>query len=222
VGPTGSGKSTLVSLIPRFYDPVEGRVLLEGVDLRELKLIELRRAVGVIFQETFLFSSTVAANIAYGKPKASQAEIERSARAAQAHEFIEKLEHGYDTVIGERGVTLSGGQKQRIAIARAFLLNPRILILDDATASVDSRTERLIQEAIQELSAGRTTFIIAHRFSTVQHADHIIVLDQGRVVEEGTPAELLRAGGLCQRLFEQQERASPLLFPSPEEATKGA
>src|SRR5256886_1980556 len=204
VGPTRSGKTTLVNLIPRFYDVSSGRVLLDGVDVRELKLEQLRRSVSVIFQETFLFNAIVAENIAYGRPDASRKEIEKCARAAQAHEFIMELEDGYDTVVGERGVTLSGGQKQRLAIARAFLMNPRILILDDATASVDSRTERLIQEAMRQLSAGRTTFVIAHRFSTVQHADLILVLKEGRVVERGTHDELIKRGGFYSEIFEQQ------------------
>lgn len=204
VGPTGSGKSTLVNLIPRFYDPNSGRVLVEGVDVRELKLPQLRRCVSIIFQETFLFSATVAENIAYGRPAASRDEIEQCAHAAQAHEFISKLENGYDTIIGERGITLSGGQKQRVAIARAFLMNPRILIWDDATSSVDSETERLIQEAFRRLSAGRTTFVVAHRFSTVQHADQIIVLKEGRIVETGKHQELIRNGGFYAAIFEQQ------------------
>lgn len=209
VGPTGSGKSTLVHLIPRYYDPVKGRVLIDGIDARELDVRELRRSVGIIFQDTFLFSTTVAENIAYGRPEATRSEIEKCARAAQAHEFIAGLEHGYDTVIGERGVTLSGGQKQRIAIARAFLMNPRILILDDATASVDSATEHAIQRAIAELSAGRTTFVIAHRFSTVQHADAILVLKDGRLVETGTHRELIARAGYYASIFRQQIRTKP-------------
>ncbi|MEW6161188.1 MAG: ABC transporter ATP-binding protein [Verrucomicrobiota bacterium] len=204
VGPTGSGKTTLVNLIPRFYDASSGAVLVDGTDVRELNLSELRRSVSVIFQETFLFSATVAENIAYGKPGASRDEIERCARAAQAHDFILELENGYDTVIGERGVTLSGGQKQRLAIARAFLMNPRILILDDATSSVDAHTERLIQEATGKLSAGRTTFVIAHRFSTVQHADRILVLKEGRIVESGAHDELIHRSGFYREIFEQQ------------------
>jgi len=204
VGPTGAGKTTLVNLVPRFYDTSSGRVLVDGVDVRELKLGQLRRSVSVIFQETFLFSATVAENIAYGRPEAGRSEIEDSARAAQAHEFIIELEAGYDTVVGERGVTLSGGQKQRIAIARAFLMNPRILILDDATASVDSGTERLIRTAMSGLSAGRTTFVIAHRFSTVQHADQILVLKEGRIVERGTHNELIKRGGFYGAIFERQ------------------
>jgi ABC-type multidrug transport system fused ATPase/permease subunit len=206
VGPTGSGKTTMVNMIPRFYDVTRGRVLIEGIDVRELNLSQLRRSVSVIFQETFLFSASVADNIAYGKPGASLEEIEKCARAAQAHEFICTLEEGYKTVIGERGVTLSGGQKQRIAIARAFLMNPRILIMDDATSSVDSQTERLIQEAFRRLSADRTTFVIAHRFSTVQHADQILVLKEGRIVERGTHEELIHGSGFYCEIFEQQIR----------------
>ena len=204
VGPTGAGKTTLVNLIPRFYDTSSGRVLVDGVDVRELKLGQLRRSVSMIFQETFLFSATVAENIAYGRPDAGRREIEASARAAQAHEFIMELEDGYDTVAGERGVTLSGGQKQRIAIARAFLMNPRILILDDATASVDSGTERLIRSAMSELSASRTTFVIAHRFSTVQHADQILVLKTGSIVERGTHNELIGREGFYNEIFGRQ------------------
>ena len=206
VGPTGSGKTTLVNLIPRFYDPMVGRVLIDGTDARELNLGELRRGVGVIFQESFLFSTTVAENIAYGKPNATHEDIEQCARAAQAHEFISELEHGYDTVIGERGVSLSGGQRQRIAIARAFLMNPRILILDDATASVDPATEHLIQTAMRRLCEGRTTFVIAQRFSTVHHADQILVLKEGRIVERGTHKELIRQSGFYREVFEQQIR----------------
>ncbi len=204
VGPTGSGKSTLVHLIPRYYDATSGRVLIDGIDIRELDLRELRATVGVIFQETFLFSATVSENIAYGRPDATLDEIRRCARAAQADEFIAELPNGYETVIGERGVSLSGGQKQRIAIARAFLMNPRFLILDDATASVDYKTEHAIQKAIVELSAGRTTFIIAHRFSTVQHADQILVLREGRLVEQGTHAELVARAGYYSEIYEQQ------------------
>jgi ABC-type multidrug transport system fused ATPase/permease subunit len=176
------------------------------VNLRELRLDELRRAVGLVFQETFLFSATVAANIAYGRPEATREQIEAAARAAQAHEFIAELEKGYDTIIGERGVSLSGGQRQRLAIARAFLLDPRILILDDATAAVDSHTERAIQEAMRKLSENRTTFVIAHRLSTIRHADTALILEKGRLVEVGPTAELLRTGGPLSNLF-HDERA---------------
>ncbi|MCI0745110.1 MAG: ABC transporter ATP-binding protein/permease [Verrucomicrobia subdivision 3 bacterium] len=204
VGPTGSGKTTLVNLIPRFYDAASGRVLIDGMDVRDLELKELRHAVSVIFQETFLFSASVAENIAYGKPGATREQVEQCARAAQAHEFICELEEGYDTVIGERGISLSGGQRQRIAIARAFLMNPRILILDDATASVDPTTEHLIQTAMRRLCEGRTTFVIAQRFSTVHHADQILVLKDGRIVERGTHKELIRQSGFYGEIFEQQ------------------
>ena len=202
VGPTGSGKTTLVNLIPRFYEAASGRVLVDGMDVRELKLEQLRRSVSVIFQETFLFSTTVGQNIAYGNPNATREEIERCAREAQAHDFIVQLENGYDTIIGERGVSLSGGQRQRVAIARAFLMNPRILILDDATASVDAGTEHLIQQAIRRLCEGRTTFVIAQRFSTVRHADQILVLKEGRIVARGAHKELLQQSGFYKEIFE--------------------
>ena len=204
VGPTGSGKTTLVNLIPRFYEPSSGRVLIDGADVRELNLTELRRSVGVIFQETFLFSASAAENIAYGRPEATRADIEQCAKAAQAHDFITDLEDGYDTIIGERGVSLSGGQRQRIAIARAFLMNPRILILDDATASVDSQTERLIQEAMRKLCDGRTTLVIAQRLSSVQHADQILVLKEGRLIERGHHRELLERSEFYREVFRQQ------------------
>jgi len=193
-----------VNLIPRFYDATSGRVSIDGVEVRELNLGELRRSVSVIFQETFLFSTSVRENIAYGRPQATQMEVEAAATAAQAHDFIGELERGYDTIVGERGVSLSGGQKQRIAIARAFLMDPRVLILDDATASVDSQTERLIQEAMRRLCAGRTAFVIAHRFSTVKHADQILVLQAGRIVERGTHDELIKSGGYYSEIFAEQ------------------
>jgi ATP-binding cassette subfamily B protein len=201
IGATGAGKSTLVHLIPRFYDPVAGAVRIDGVDVRELDLRELRRSIGMIFQETVLFSATVAENIAYGRSDATMAEIVAAARAAHAHEFILGLDKGYQTVIGERGVSLSGGQKQRLAIARAFLLDPSILILDDATSSLDSKTERLIQEDMRRVCFGRTSFVIAHRLTTVQHADVILVLREGRLVEQGTPAELMKSDGWFRELF---------------------
>jgi len=204
VGPTGSGKTSLVNLLPRFYDPTRGRVLLDGVDVREIDLTQLRRSVSVIFQETFLFSASVMENIAYGRPGASRAEVEECARAAQAHEFITELEDGYDTIIGERGVSLSGGQRQRVAIARAFLMDPRVIILDDATASVDSQTERLIREAMRRLCQGRTTFVIAQRFTTVQHADLILVLQGGRIAAHGRHDELVQRSEFYRELFRQQ------------------
>jgi len=209
VGATGSGKSTLVHLIPRFYDPTSGSVRIDGVDLRELDLHELRRSVGMIFQETVLFSATVSENVAYGRPDATQAQIVAAARAAHAHEFITELENGYDTVIGERGVSLSGGQKQRLAIARAFLLDPRILILDDATSSLDSKTERLIQEDMRRVCLGRTAFVIAHRLTTVRHAEQVVVLKEGRIVEQGSPEELMRHGVWFKELFREQWNDRP-------------
>ena len=204
VGATGAGKTTLVQLIPRFYDPDSGAVLIDGVDLRELSLGELRRSVGIVFQETFLFSASVAENIAYGRPSATRPEIVAAAKAAQADEFVTELAEGYDTIIGERGVSLSGGQKQRLAIARAFLLDPRILILDDATAAVDSHTERAIREAMRKLSRGRTTFVIAHRLSTVRHADKVAVMEKGRVVEFGSTSELLEKSEALKAIFHGQ------------------
>ncbi len=204
VGHTGSGKTTLVNLIARFYDVREGAVRVDGVDVRDLQLADLRRNVAQIFQETFLFSATIAENIAYACPDASMEDIEAVARAAQAHEFIQELDEGYDTMVGERGVGLSGGQRQRIAIARAVISNPRILIMDDATASVDSQTERQIQESLLELSRGRTTFVIAHRISTVRRADLIVVLERGRIVEIGTHDELLERDGVYRQIYDVQ------------------
>jgi ATP-binding cassette subfamily B protein len=190
IGHTGSGKTTLASLIPRFYDVQAGRVLVDGHDVRELTLRSLRREIGVIAQDPFLFSATVRENLAFGRPDATDAEIERAARLAQAHDFVEALPQGYDTVIGERGITLSGGQRQRIAIARAIVVDPRILILDDATASVDATTEAKIREGLAEAMRGRTTLIIAHRLSTIALADEVVVLADGHVVARGTHDEL--------------------------------
>ncbi len=204
IGPTGSGKTSLINLIPRFYDVSRGRVLVDGVDVRQIELQSLRQKIGIVLQTSMLFSATIAENISFGRSEASQDQIENAARAAQAHEFILGLPKGYQTVVGEKGVTLSGGQRQRVAIARALLLNPRILILDDSTSSVDTETERLIQLALTELMEGRTTFIIAHRLSTVRRADQIIVLDQGQIVERGTHRELLQKGGLYTEIYELQ------------------
>jgi ATP-binding cassette subfamily B protein len=204
IGPTGTGKSTITNLIPRFYDVSGGRVLVDGYDVRELQLKSLRRHIGIVLQEPFLFSQTVGENIAYGRVDASQDDIIAAARVARAHEFILELENGYDTRVGERGVTLSGGQKQRIAIARALLADPRILILDDSTSSVDTETEHLIQEALAELMKGRTTFIIAQRLLTLKHADCILVIQDGRIQERGSHESLLAAGGLYQQIYDLQ------------------
>jgi ABC-type multidrug transport system fused ATPase/permease subunit len=209
VGATGAGKSTVVHLIPRFYDPTSGVVRIDGVDVREYALDDLRRSVGMIFQETVLFTATVSENIAYGRPESTPEQIVAAARAAHAHEFITQLENGYDTVVGERGVSLSGGQKQRLAIARAFLLDPRILILDDATSSLDAKTERLIQEDMRRVCLGRTAFVIAHRLTTVRHAEQVIVLRNGRIVEQGTPAELMSHGVWFKDLFREQWNDGP-------------
>ncbi len=199
VGATGSGKSTVARLLPRFYDVEEGRILLDGADIRSLRLRELRRSIGIVFEDTFLFSDTVRNNIAYGRLDATDAEIERAARLAHAHEFIAGLEAGYDTVVGEQGFSLSGGQRQRIAIARALLMEPRVLILDDATSSVDARMEEEIRAALREVMAGRTTLIISHRLSTISLADQVVLVDEGRVAATGTHEELLRS---CRRYRE--------------------
>jgi ATP-binding cassette subfamily B protein len=195
VGPTGAGKTTLVWLIARLFDPWEGRILLDGVDLREIRLADLRAHIGMVLQEPFLLPLSIAGNIAYGRPDAARADIEAAARAAHADEFIRRLPAGYDTLAGERGARLSGGEKQRIAIARALLKNAPVLILDEPTAALDTQTERLVMDALQQLMRGRTVFVIAHRFSTARRADRVFVLDAGRVVEQGPPDELLRAGG---------------------------
>lgn len=195
VGATGAGKSTLLGLVPRFHDPCEGRVLLDGHDLRDLHLDDLRRNIGLVFQESFLFSNTVAANIAFGKPRATRREIERAARLASAHDFVMALEHGYDTIVGEHGSNLSGGQRQRLAIARALLLDPPILVLDDATAAIDPETEQEILAAMSDAMRGRTTLVSAHRLSTLRRADLVVVLDQGRIVQMGSHEELVRQAG---------------------------
>jgi ABC-type multidrug transport system fused ATPase/permease subunit len=191
VGPTGSGKTSLVALLARLYDPSRGTVLVDGADLRTVDVRSLRCQVAFVADDSFLFSATVAENIAYARPEAGQAEIELAARRAQAHDFIERLPHGYETMVGERGLTLSGGQRQRIAIARALLADPRILILDDATSSVDARTEAAIRRGLREAMAGRTTFIVAHRMSTISLADEVMVMDGGRIVDRGTHEDLL-------------------------------
>jgi subfamily B ATP-binding cassette protein MsbA len=205
VGPSGSGKSTLVDLIPRFYEPTKGRILLDGIDTREIKLPVLRSLTGIVSQETVLFHDTVRNNIAYGAMgKYTQAQIEEAAKAANAHEFIVDLPQGYETLLGERGTRLSGGQRQRLAIARALLTDPPILILDEATSALDTESERLVQEAVDRLLQGRTVFVIAHRLSTITHADQILVLDRGEIAERGTHAELLTRRGAYYRLYSLQ------------------
>src|SRR3954451_16618314 len=202
IGHTGSGKTTLASLVPRFYDVDAGRVLVDGVDVRDVTLASLRREIGVIPQDPFLFSTTVRENIAFGRPEMTDAEVERVARLAQAHEFVERLPQGYDTVIGERGITLSGGQRQRIAIARALAVDPRILILDDATASVDATTEARIRAGLREVMSGRTTLIIAHRLSTIALADEIVVLDSGRIACRGPHEDLLETSAVYREIYD--------------------
>jgi len=204
LGLTGSGKSTVVNLIPRFYDPTDGRITIDGSDIHSVTINSLRAHIGMVLQETTLFAASIRENLTFGRPDASQEEIEAAARAAQAHEFIMQTAHGYDTLVGERGVTLSGGQKQRLAIARALLTDPRILILDDATSSVDTETEHLIQLALERLMQGRTTFVIAHRLSTVQQADLILVLDKGRIAAQGVHEELLMTSPLYHSIYNQQ------------------
>src|SRR3954452_13283447 len=202
IGQTGSGKTTLTSLLPRFYDPTSGRVTIDGVDVRDVTLRSLRHAIGVISQDPFLFSATVRENITFGAPDLGEAEVERIARLAQAHEFVAELPEGYDTVIGERGITLSGGQRQRLAIARALAVDPRILILDDATAPADATTEAKIRIGLREAMKNRTTLIIAHRLSTIALADEIVVLDDGRIAAQGTHAELLETSPVYRDIYE--------------------
>jgi len=204
VGPSGAGKSTLAALVPRFWDPTQGVITLRGADLRRLPLIELRTAVGIVPQEPLLFADTIYENIAYGRPEASSEEVMRAARFAHAHEFIQGLAGGYETMVGERGIRLSGGQRQRIAIARIFLKEPEILILDEATSSLDTESEALVEEALETVMEGRTTLIIAHRLKTVQRADRVLVIDDGRILEQGTHADLVAEGGMYARLYRGQ------------------
>lgn len=206
VGPTGAGKTTLVSLVPRFYDAVRGAVLLDGVDVRDLELARLREQVSIVLQDPALFSMTIRDNLRYGRLDATEEEIVAAARAANAHDFIVRLPHGYDTVLGERGSRLSGGERQRICVARAFLKDAPILILDEPTSSIDSRTESVILDSLDRLMEGRTTFMIAHRLSTIRRADRILVMDQGRLVEQGPHDELLALGGLYRQLHDLQTR----------------
>jgi ATP-binding cassette subfamily B protein len=204
LGQTGSGKTSLVNLIPRFYEVSAGRITIDGIDIRDVRLVSLRRQIGVVLQESTLFSATIRENISYGRPDAGLGQVIAAAKAANAHDFIMEFPDGYEADIGERGVTLSGGQRQRVAIARALLIDPRILILDDSTSSVDTRTEFLIQEALNRLMEGRTTFVIAQRLTTVQNADQILVLDQGEIVERGAHQELLDQNGLYADIYRLQ------------------
>jgi ATP-binding cassette subfamily B protein len=207
LGATGSGKTTLVNLIPRFYDVTAGSITIDGIDIKDVTLDSLRKNVGIVQQDVFLFTGTIRDNIAYGAVKATEEDIINASKSAQLHDYIASLPNKYDTWVGERGVTLSGGQKQRLAIARTLLINPRILILDDSTSSVDTETEYLIQQALRELMKGRTTFVIAQRLQTVKDAQQIFVLDKGKIVERGTHLQLLKEGKIYRQIYELQLRA---------------
>jgi subfamily B ATP-binding cassette protein MsbA len=217
VGSSGSGKSTLISLVMTFNRPQAGRVVVDGHDLTSIKLRDYRAHLGVVLQDNFLFDGTIAANIAYARPHASREEIKAVSRIAHCDEFIEEFEKGYDTIVGERGVRLSGGQRQRVAIARAILADPKILILDEATSSLDSESEAMIQDALKALRAGRTTFVIAHRLSTIRSSDQIMVLEHGEIVESGTHEELLIKGGRYRQLYDKQYRFEKDRFINPGE-----
>ncbi|NLJ85896.1 MAG: ABC transporter ATP-binding protein [Firmicutes bacterium] len=215
VGPSGAGKTSLVNLLPRFYDPVQGTVRIDGIDVKEIGLKDLRRQIGLVPQETILFGVSVRENILYGRPGATDQEIEAAAKTANAHEFILELPDGYDTLVGERGTSLSGGQRQRLAIARAVLRSPRLLILDEATSALDTESEQLVQEALGRLMQGRTTFVIAHRLSTIRNAHRILVMDGGRIVESGSHTKLMQQNGLYRRLYEAQFHREDVLASAP-------
>jgi subfamily B ATP-binding cassette protein MsbA len=217
VGPSGSGKSTLINLVMAFHKPQRGDVRVDGRELPGLRLHDYRAQLGVVLQDNFLFDGTIRENIAYARPDATDDQIRSSAKIAHCDEFVSRFDDGYDTIVGERGVKLSGGQRQRVAIARAILADPRILILDEATSSLDSESEALIQDGLRSLRAGRTTFVIAHRLSTIRSADQILVLEGGRIVERGTHTELLAIGGLYRRLYEKQRGLETDLFINPGE-----
>jgi ATP-binding cassette subfamily B protein len=217
VGPSGAGKTTVTYLIPRLYDPTSGRVLIDGYDIRNVTLNSLARNIGMVTQDTYLFYDTIRANLLYANPEATEAEMIEAARAANIHEFIMSLSDGYDTVVGERGYRLSGGERQRVAIARVLLKDPQILVLDEATSHLDSLSEALIQEALQRVMSERTSIVIAHRLATILAADLILVMNEGRLVERGTHAELLELGGLYASLYETQFRAGiETASPMPE------
>lgn len=222
IGLTGSGKTTFINLIPRFYDVSQGVLRVDGQDVRTVDLLSLRRQIGMVLQTSLLFSATLRENLAFGRPDASLEEIIAAAKAAQAYDFIQQLPKGFETVVGERGITLSGGQRQRVAIARALLMNPRILILDDSTSSVDSQTEHLIQQALDKLMEGRTTFVIAQRLSTVRRADLILVMDQGRIVQRGQHDELLAQEGLYRQIYDLQLRDQEEFLATMEDIAEAA
>ena len=206
VGPSGAGKSTVASLLPRFYDVTGGSILIDGLDIREVTMESLREQVGIVPQETMLFNGSVYDNILYGRLDATEEEVMAASKAANAHNFITELPNGYDTQLGDRGVNISGGQRQRIAIARAILKNPQILILDEATSALDTESERVVQEALDRLMVGRTSFVIAHRLSTIKNADKILVMEKGKIVEEGNHDELMAKDGLYAHLYQIQYR----------------
>jgi ATP-binding cassette subfamily B protein len=212
VGPSGAGKTTITYLLPRLYDPTEGRITIDGHDLRDVTLASLSSAIGMVTQETYLFHDTIGANLLYAKPDATQAELEAACRVANIYDFVKSLPEGFETIVGERGYRLSGGEKQRVAIARVILKDPRILILDEATSSLDSQSEALIQDALKPLFKGRTSLVIAHRLSTILAADVILVMDEGRLVEQGTHAELLARDGLYATLYNTQFRRHEALL----------
>jgi subfamily B ATP-binding cassette protein MsbA len=217
VGSSGSGKSTLISIVMAFNRPTKGRVLVDGKDLADLRLMDYRGQLASVLQENFLFDGTIAANVGYARPGASLDEIKEACRIAHCDEFIGQFPQGYDTIVGERGIKLSGGQRQRVSIARAILANPRILILDEATSSLDSESEQMIQDGLRRLRSGRTSFVIAHRLSTIRSADQILVLEAGEIVERGTHAELLALGGRYRQLYDKQYNFEADRFINPGE-----